>query len=239
MNSSENYATSFHAGLKAARSPGQLLLTVKIICDPLPNVLTSQHFQNGQVPIPDKCTNFCMGILCVNPPEPTEKEHRLAFSLGSDFLFNATKGHVKPAKQLAIGLGTKSITGNEKVCKILHEFGHAISYQEEKGIIAEIGEAITKMYKTIPDGLYRKPVLATLVAWKNYDKLTDSIAAGRQAMHDCMGVVYQNKKHLHRWNLQQHTTKMQFLVPFTASNNWQRDLAAFDNMVLSSAAVCR
>ena len=24
----------------------------------------------------------------------------------------------------------------------------------------------------------------------NYDKLTDSIAAGRQAMHDCMGVVY-------------------------------------------------
>ena len=28
----------------------------------------------------------------------------------------------------------------------------------------------------------------------NYDKLTDSIAAGRQAMHDCMGVVYQNKQ---------------------------------------------
>ena len=29
---------------------------------------------------------------------------------------------------------------------------------------------------------------------ENYDKLTNSIAAGRQAMHDCMGVVYQNKK---------------------------------------------
>ena len=28
----------------------------------------------------------------------------------------------------------------------------------------------------------------------DYDKLTDSIAADRQAMHDCMGVVYQNKK---------------------------------------------
>ena len=47
------------------------------------------------------------------------------------------------------------------------------------------------------------------------------------------------RKHLHRWNLQQHKTKMQFLVLFTASNNWQRDLAAFDNMVLSSAAVSR
>ena len=50
------------------------------------------------------------------------------------------------------------------------------------------------MYNTIPDGLYREPGLATSVAWKNYDKLTDSIAAGRQAMHDCMGVVYHNKK---------------------------------------------
>ena len=29
---------------------------------------------------------------------------------------------------------------------------------------------------------------------ENYDKLTDFIAAGREAMHDCMGVVYQNKK---------------------------------------------
>ena len=28
----------------------------------------------------------------------------------------------------------------------------------------------------------------------NYDKLTDSIAAGQQAKHDCMDVVYQNKK---------------------------------------------
>ena len=46
------------------------------------------------------------------------------------------------------------------------------------------------MYNTIPDGLYREPGLATL----NYDKLTHSIAAGRQAMHDCMGVMYQNKK---------------------------------------------
>ena len=56
--------------------------------------------------------------------------------------------HVKPAKQLVIGLSMKSIIGG----------------------------------------------LATSVAWENYDKLTDSIAAGRQAMHVCMGVVYQNTK---------------------------------------------
>ena len=50
------------------------------------------------------------------------------------------------------------------------------------------------MYNAIPDGLYREPGLATSVAWENHDKLTDSIAAGRQAMHDCIDVMYQNKK---------------------------------------------
>ena len=113
--------------LNAARSPHQLLLAVKITCDSLPNVLSPNYFQNGQVLIPDKCTTFCMGLLCVYPSELTEKRHILAFSLGSDLLVNVTKGHVKPAKQLVIGLGMKSITGSEKVCKILHKFVHAIS----------------------------------------------------------------------------------------------------------------
>ena len=43
----------------------QLLLAVKATCDPFPNVLSSQHFQNDQVFIPDKY---------VNPSELTEEE---------------------------------------------------------------------------------------------------------------------------------------------------------------------
>ena len=73
----------------------------------------------------------------------------------------------------------------------------------------------------------------------NYDKLTDSIAAGQHAMHDCMGVYCTRTRsqleHLHHRNLQQHTTEIQVLVHITASNHWRRDLAAFDNMVLSSS----
>ena len=112
---------------KAASSPHQLLLAVKITFDLLLNVLSGHHFHNGQVLIPHKCTKFCMGLFCVNPSEFIEKQHRLAFSLGSDLLFNVTKGHGKPAKQLVMGLGMKSIIGSEKVCKILHKSGHAIS----------------------------------------------------------------------------------------------------------------
>ena len=113
--------------LKAARSPQQLLLAVKITCDPLPNVFTSQFFQIDQVSFLDKCTKFCMGRLCVNPSELTEKDRRLASSFGSDLLFNVTKSHVKPAKQMVIRLSIKSIAGSEKVCKIQHQFGHDIS----------------------------------------------------------------------------------------------------------------
>ena len=113
--------------LKTARCPHQLLLAVKITCDPPPNVLSSQHFQNGQVVIPDKCTKFCMGLIPVNPSEFIKKKHRLAFSHGSDLLFNVTKGPVKPSKQLVMGLGMKSITGSEKVCKILHRFEYVIT----------------------------------------------------------------------------------------------------------------
>ena len=95
-------------------------------------VTLSQMFShpnlNGQVLSPDKCTKFCMGLICVKPPKLTEKKHRLAFSLGSDLLFDVTKGHVKLAKQLVMGLGMKSITGSEKVCKILHKFGHAVCH---------------------------------------------------------------------------------------------------------------
>ena len=76
----------------------------------------------------------------------------------------------------------------------------------------------------------------------NYDKLTDSIAAGRQAMHDCMGVVYQNKK----------TNEASAPPELAATHNRDtgtgafhsqqllaRDQAAVDSMVLPSSAVSR
>ena len=48
---------------------------------------------------------------------PTDHEIRLARSMASDALYNVTHGHVKPAKQLCMGVGIKSLTGSEKVKK--------------------------------------------------------------------------------------------------------------------------
>ena len=71
--------------LKASRSPRQLLPAVKSICGHLPNVFTFHHYQNGQFPIPEKCMQFCIKLLCVNPPGPTKKKHRLALHFVSCF----------------------------------------------------------------------------------------------------------------------------------------------------------
>ena len=86
--------------------------------------------------------------------------------------FNVTKGHVKPAKQLVMGIG---------------------------------------------------------------------IAAGRQAMHEYMGVVHQKKPDGASAPLALAATQDRDTGPgaFHSQQQLRRDLAAFNNVVLSSAAVSR
>ena len=137
---------------------------------------------------------FCMELHSVNTIRAYWERAQTGIFLAWNLLYDNSNVDVKSAKQLVTSLGMKNITGSEKVCNIIQNFGHAISCSEEQGIIAEIGEALTKKHKATPDGLYREHGLVTSVAWDNYDKMTDSIAAGQQSMYDCMGVVYQNKK---------------------------------------------
>ena len=49
--------------LNAARCLWQLLHAVESTCDPLPNVLTSKHYQNSQAPVPGKCMPFYMELF--------------------------------------------------------------------------------------------------------------------------------------------------------------------------------
>ena len=127
---------------KAALCLRKFLLEVKGNLDLLPRSLTAQYFKQGMAPIPTKCLQFFTSVLCSDPSNPTEKEKRLALSLSSDLLYNVTKGHVKPAKHLAMGVAMKSMTGSGKVCDIVHKFGHSISCSQEKEIITEMAEEI-------------------------------------------------------------------------------------------------
>ena len=147
--------------IKAAGHLRQLLLEVSRNYSPLPLVLTATHFKKGQALGPKECSNFCLELLCTNSAKPTEKEKRLVNSLGSDMLYGVTKGYVKPAKPLCMGVGMKSITGSTLVCKILHRFGQCISCTEDQGITTEMAEAVTSSNITLPDGLNMEAGLAT------------------------------------------------------------------------------
>ena len=174
---------------KAAKEIKSICQEVKRSCDPLPTVLTSKHFREGQAPLPDELMDFALELICIDPKNPTEKEMRQAKSLVSDIVYFLTKGSVKPAKQLSMGVGMKSMTNSTLVVRMLHRFGQCISPTEETGIITEIAEAVTSCNIILPHGLYAEAGLATTIAFDNYDELCDSIYAGRQATHDTTGNV--------------------------------------------------
>ncbi len=179
---------------KAAKEIKSICQELKRSCDPLPTVLTSKHFREGQAPLPDELMDFSKELVCIDPKNPTEKEIRQAKSLVSDIVYFLTKGSVKPAKQISMGVGMKSMTNSTLVIRTLHRFGQCISPTEEQGIITEIAEAVTSCNIILPDGLYAEAGLATSICFDNYDELCDSIYAGKQATHDTTGNVYQNRK---------------------------------------------
>ena len=167
---------------------------IKRKVDPLPLALTKDHFKNGMCPNPPLTSSFNLDVIASNPLNPTEKELRIANSITSDMVYNATKGYIKPAKHLQVGVGVKSITGSEKVGRILHGLGHSISTTQEKEIITEIGHSILERGHAVPDGIHREPGLATTIDFDNYDELVDSIYSEHEATHDVQGIVTQNRK---------------------------------------------
>ena len=100
-----------------------------------------------------------------------------------------TKGSIKPAKQVKLGEGIKSMTNSTLVVQMLHRFG-----REEHRIVTEIAEAVTSCDIIVPDDLYFEAGLATTICFDNCDGLYDSIYAGKQATHDTTVFLYQNRK---------------------------------------------
>lgn len=53
---------------------------------------------------------------------------RCALSSVEDDAYKATKGKIKPAKHLLLGIALKSLTGSKKDNELLNHIGHCISY---------------------------------------------------------------------------------------------------------------
>ena len=88
-------------------------------------------------------------------------------------------------------MGIKSITGSRRVLDILNRFGHAINYHTAESLETELATTISYRDKATPDGLLQIPVLATSIAWDNYDEITET-RSGSNSLHDIAGICYQN-----------------------------------------------
>ncbi len=53
---------------------------------------------------------------------------RYISSIAQDLIYAKTRGNVKPAKHLCMGLGLKSMTGSKKVIEVLNHPGHCVGY---------------------------------------------------------------------------------------------------------------
>ena len=150
---------------EAAKILWDMLLEVKRQAEPLPLSLKVEHFQMGQAPTPDRCVKFIQNVICQDSSNPTERERRISQSIGDDLLFNATKGFVKPAKYLCVGIGMKSMAGSDNICKILHRLCHEISWTQEGEIITEIAKEIAGKTHSTPGGICLESGLATAINW--------------------------------------------------------------------------
>ena len=121
----------------------------------------------------------------------SERVERYIKSSADDAIFATTRGKLKPAKHLEIGLGIKSMTGSRKTLDILNHFGHSISYHVAESLETSLATTIANQNRATPDGIKLVPGLSTGTAWDNYDENTETLS-GKDTLHDTVGICFQN-----------------------------------------------
>ena len=60
----------------------------------------------------------------------SDKIHQTILSLGQDFMFNATSGHIKTPKHITLTMTIKRNTRYAEIVTLLNRLGHGISYTQ-------------------------------------------------------------------------------------------------------------
>lgn len=158
----------------------------------LPENLTVDDVLRGECEIPDKLFEFMCNL--VQGPDIrrkiSEDDNVKIKSLCSDIIYIITKGRIKPAKHLALGLAVKSITSSRKVLTILNRYGHTVGYNLAEELETELTYSAYKDDNLIPTGIKAVNGLSTHVAFDNFDRYVDT-CSGKDTLHDTVGIIYQ------------------------------------------------
>ncbi|XP_072754742.1 uncharacterized protein [Anoplolepis gracilipes] len=111
-------------------------------------------------------------------------------SLCQDIIYIITKGHIKPAKHLMLGLAMKSLTSSRKVLTILNKYGHSVGYTVAEELETKMTYTAYENNKLIPSDICPITELSTHVAFDNYDRSVETFS-GKDTLHNTVGIIYQ------------------------------------------------
>ena len=136
-----------------------------------PNPATVQNLKECASELPEQVDlffrNLLGGIAHISSGIQKDALDRKVIAMGSDAVYNVTRGTVKPWKHTAMGLGLASLTGSKLVTQILNRSGHCISYSEVKCLETEFAYSVAGEERDTPDGIHLDPCLATACVWDN------------------------------------------------------------------------
>lgn len=157
----------------------------------LPENPTLADLQEGEASPPDILVKFFTVLYSGQDSAQncSGQVMRRVRSSCDDALFIVRRGQVKPAKQVALGVAMKSVTGSKKVIQVLNRFGHCINYNAIEELETESAEQLRERQLASPDGTIVDQPMG--VAFDNFDELTHTLS-GSNTLHDTMGILYQN-----------------------------------------------
>ena len=158
----------------------------------LPDHLKIEDIQKGDIDKPELVELVFQNLI--GGPDSRRWANNLkqirTISISEDVAFAATGRLKKPQKHLMLGIALKSLTGSQKVVKIINRLGHCISYHTIEEIETEVMSESAKSNLFTPSDVKLDPHYGTGVAWDNFDRFVETVS-GKDTLHDTVGIAYQ------------------------------------------------
>ncbi|CAG9812927.1 unnamed protein product [Phaedon cochleariae] len=159
----------------------------------LPNKVETKDLIAGECDIPEILKTFyktVLGGFNYHQRHASNLDLR-SETLSSDLIYATTRGRIKPAKQIELGIALKSLTNSKKVLNIMNKLGHCISYSVIEELETEAAYTSFNKSSLCPSNIIMKNDLHTGVAFDNFDRFVETTTE-KETLHDTVGIIYQN-----------------------------------------------
>ena len=137
-----------------------------------------------------KLLKVFLQTLLTKSNDASDRVQRLVKSIGEDIIYNSSKGRIKTAKHLQLGLFTKRKTGSKLLITCLNRLGHSMSYEEVNYVetyFAELQINQQNLRRYVPFNI--KPNVFVTYVYDNCDHNPESLFG--ETMHCTNGIMIQ------------------------------------------------